>query len=223
MDSHQEGGIATRLLIQSDTHGLKFDDTFTAQPPQVDLVIHCGDLTEESKLFEFEATLDLLRKINAPVKVVIAGNHEITLEEETYKKHLAIANIKASDEVVIREYGNSGEARKLLDGAKEEGIYFVARKSPCTPTNGHLEDVQKVLWGRMKLDGRFNTNLPMQTAASTCQINTPTSSSRMVLLTASSIVSPARELAVQSYLPWSLEQDRFFTALVIFMLAGVPN
>ena len=48
--------VKTRFFIISDTHGIEFgrEERF---PHNVDVAIHCGDLTEESKLGEYRATL----------------------------------------------------------------------------------------------------------------------------------------------------------------------
>lgn len=53
-------GIATKFLIISDTHG---EDVPLARRVTADVAIHCGDLTEESKIKEFHDTLDLLKGI----------------------------------------------------------------------------------------------------------------------------------------------------------------
>lgn len=69
--------IPTRVLVLSDTHG---EGLHHMPQDPVDVAIHCGDLTEESKLGEFEEMVGLLRQINAPLKLVIAGNHDVTLD-----------------------------------------------------------------------------------------------------------------------------------------------
>lgn len=116
--------MPTSVLILADTHGRK--DIGIKPDSKFDLAIRCGDLAQQSKISEFRSTLDLLHKIPAPVKVVIARNHEITLEEETYRKHLLAAGVKPTDSVAIREYGEIGEARRLLvAAAKEDGIIFL--------------------------------------------------------------------------------------------------
>ena len=80
--------VKTRVLIISDTHcaPLTHDDgsvemsksPFTAPLPKADLLIHCGDLTQTGLMSEYLETLDMLQAIDAPVKLVIAGNHVST-------------------------------------------------------------------------------------------------------------------------------------------------
>lgn len=80
--------VKTRVLIISDTHcaSLSQEDgnvemsksPFTAPLPKADLLIHCGDLTQTGLMSEYLETLDMLQAIDAPVKLVIAGNHVST-------------------------------------------------------------------------------------------------------------------------------------------------
>lgn len=51
-----------------------------------DVAIHCGDLTEESKLEEYRASIQLLKDIHAPLKLVIAGNHDFTMDIPAFRK-----------------------------------------------------------------------------------------------------------------------------------------
>ncbi|KAK1851356.1 serine/threonine phosphatase [Colletotrichum chrysophilum] len=81
-------GIKTRILIISDTHGASSLPGSQPLPP-VDVAIHCGDLTEESKLIEFQNTITLMKSINAPLKVMIAGNHDWTLDTPIFKSKIA--------------------------------------------------------------------------------------------------------------------------------------
>ncbi|KAK3389843.1 Metallo-dependent phosphatase-like protein [Podospora didyma] len=78
--------IKTKLLMLSDTHAL---EGLSVPDVSVDVAIHCGDLTDESKMHEFHTTLALLRRINAPLKLVIAGNHEFTLDTPIFQKKAA--------------------------------------------------------------------------------------------------------------------------------------
>jgi Icc-related predicted phosphoesterase len=118
--------IKTRFLILSDTHG----KPSSLPDGPVDVVIHCGDLTDESKLDEFNATLAFLGTIDAPLKLVIGGNHDFTLDTPAYKKKVANANrlFSIDMETMAREYGEYDDARKLFFNANgivflDEGIY----------------------------------------------------------------------------------------------------
>lgn len=118
--------IATKFLIISDTHA-----QFPSRPLSsisADVAIHCGDLTEGSKLDEFQAALRLLKQINAPLKLVIAGNHDFSLDEPAYRATIEEASRVAGEDLeadIKRDYGDYGAARQLFDDAKENGIVFL--------------------------------------------------------------------------------------------------
>ncbi|CAA9960265.1 Ser/Thr protein phosphatase family protein [Pyrenophora teres f. maculata] len=83
--------VKTRFLIISDTHsaspsdnGANNDVSFRPPLPKADVLLHCGDLTMIGHLHEYETTLNMLESIDAGLKLVIAGNHDITLDEEYY-------------------------------------------------------------------------------------------------------------------------------------------
>jgi hypothetical protein len=113
----------TRILILSDTHG---DDLMIPDLP-VDVAIHCGDLTEESKIGEFRDSLELLKRITAPLKLVIAGNHDFTLDTTTFQNKIDYARYSFSIEpdLLKREYGDMDEARQLFSAAEADGILFL--------------------------------------------------------------------------------------------------
>ncbi|CAK7197524.1 hypothetical protein SEUCBS139899_000171 [Sporothrix eucalyptigena] len=108
----------TRILILSDTHGEKFPESHYPQI-KADVAIHCGDMTEQSKLSEFHITLDLLKTLDAPLKLVIAGNHDFTLDLPIFKQKIAQAGLEGEPGLVAREYGQYGEVRQLFDEARE--------------------------------------------------------------------------------------------------------
>lgn len=116
--------VSTRILVISDTHGA---DLVSPLAEPVDVIIHSGDLTEESKLDEYKETLRLLKSLNAPLKLVIAGNHDFTLDTPAFEQKLIEADLKPphEDETVKLTYGEFGEARALLDSQKDAGIIFL--------------------------------------------------------------------------------------------------
>lgn len=78
--------IATRILVLSDTHSALPDPTnkpelkFSHRLPEADVAIHCGDLTLCGKIDEHKRALALLKSLPAPIKIVIPGNHDMTLD-----------------------------------------------------------------------------------------------------------------------------------------------
>ncbi|KAI7156324.1 metallophosphoesterase domain-containing protein [Hortaea werneckii] len=108
----------------SDTHGEEMKYKCVAD---ADVAIHCGDLTEESKLHEFKTTLQALQSIRAPLKLVIAGNHDFTLDVPAFKRKLSAIDPPLNDALVKHEYGSFGEARALWasEEAKAAGIHLL--------------------------------------------------------------------------------------------------
>jgi len=118
--------IETTILVVSDTHGMDFDPRIQRVLEQgADVAIHCGDLTEESKIDEFRSAIKLLKTINAPLKLVIAGNHDFTLDPPIFKQKVTEAHQPLEPALVEREYGAYGAARQLFDEAREHGIVLL--------------------------------------------------------------------------------------------------
>ena len=116
--------VKTRFLILSDTHGIEFQPN--ENPPQhFDVAVHCGDLTEESKLDEFRATIRLLKGIDASLKLVIAGNHDFTLDVPNFRQKVKDITPPVDLEQVKSTYGDEGEVRQILAEAELAGITFL--------------------------------------------------------------------------------------------------
>jgi hypothetical protein len=71
----------TRIVCVSDTHN-------TTPPfPKGDILIHAGDLTNQGSLSELQKAVDWISKAPYEVKIVVAGNHDITLDPPFYAEH----------------------------------------------------------------------------------------------------------------------------------------
>jgi hypothetical protein len=126
MDVSNESNIKTRFLIISDTHGMEF--TPMIRPTDhADVAIHCGDLTDKSKIEEFQTTIQLLKDIDAPLKLVIAGNHDFAMDVPVFKRKIAELEARQSvePELLRKTYGDYGEVRQLFEEAKAAGIIFL--------------------------------------------------------------------------------------------------
>ena len=145
------GFVKTRFFILSDTHGMEFGSE-ERPSHHADVAIHCGDLTEESKLEEYRASLRLLIDIQAPLKLVIAGNHDFTMDIPAFREKIANARPPLDPDLVRKVYGDYGEARQLFEDARSAGVIFLDEgshrftlkngailtvyASPCTPSLG---------------------------------------------------------------------------------------
>ena len=116
--------IKIRLLIISDTHGMEFNPE-DEPVKRAGVAIHCGDLTDGSKLDEFRTAIRLLKDIDAPLKLVIAGNHDFTMDIPAFKKKVAEAAPPLDPDLVVEEYGAHGKARQLFEEMKDTGLVFL--------------------------------------------------------------------------------------------------
>lgn len=123
--------VKTRFLIMSDTHS-RSEDIEVMAGHKADVVIHCGDLSQYSELPHYRASIELLRRLDAPLKLVIAGNHDQSLQEDRYDEMLAMktrwwANNGRDAETVRRLFGPRGEPRRLLTSpeARAAGIVYL--------------------------------------------------------------------------------------------------
>ncbi|PLB48485.1 putative metallophosphoesterase domain-containing protein [Aspergillus steynii IBT 23096] len=124
---HSTPAVRTKFLIISDTHACTpFLEHLSTEP--VDVAIHCGNLTTNSMLEEFKSSIDLLSQINAPLKLVIAGDHDFTLDTPTYDG--ALQDLENTPEPVdpdfmAQVYGDLGDARSLFENATDNGIMLL--------------------------------------------------------------------------------------------------
>ncbi|KIW01208.1 hypothetical protein, variant [Verruconis gallopava] len=68
----------TRIVCISDTHNQ------TPQLPKGDVLVHAGDLTNQGSFSELKKTVAWLEKADFEIKIVVGGNHDITLDTEFY-------------------------------------------------------------------------------------------------------------------------------------------
>ena len=116
--------IKTRILVISDTHGMDFS---AGDKPikRADVAIHCGDLTDGSKLDEFRTSIRLLKDIDAPLKLINAGNHDFTMDARAFEEKVAEVTPPLASDLVVKEYGAQGEARQLFEEMKDAGFVFL--------------------------------------------------------------------------------------------------
>ncbi|KAF7560791.1 hypothetical protein G7046_g3336 [Stylonectria norvegica] len=71
----------TKVVCVSDTHN------YTVKLPKGDVLIHAGDLTNQGNYSELSKTVAWLESADFEAKIVVAGNHDITLDEDFYAEH----------------------------------------------------------------------------------------------------------------------------------------
>lgn len=72
-------------MVISDTHGRDIWEERTQNPPKVDVLLHCGDLSQIGGLTEYRKTMAMLGKVDAELKLVIAGNHDVSLDKKWWR------------------------------------------------------------------------------------------------------------------------------------------
>jgi hypothetical protein len=66
-------------------------------------------VTKESKLHEFKASIQLLKTLNPPLKLVIAGNHDFTMDTPAFRKKVAEAPEPLAPGLVSNFCGSYGK------------------------------------------------------------------------------------------------------------------
>ncbi|KAF2009167.1 Metallo-dependent phosphatase [Aaosphaeria arxii CBS 175.79] len=152
----------TRIVCISDTHNQ------TPKLPKGDVLIHAGDLTNQGSYSELKKTINWIEKTDFEAKIVIAGNHDITLDPSLFAQHGTLWRWPAPQD--------PHECRKLLTGSSSitylenqaatvhlrspQGprTCFKVFGSPCTPKmKNHwafqyaAEDAPKI-WDAIPLD-----------------------------------------------------------------------
>lgn len=141
--------IKTRFLICSNTHGINcLPGLIPSAKQHADVAIHCGDLTTQSQLLEYKASIRLLQSINAPLKIVIARSHYFTMGIPVFHKKFAEAQ-PIERELIEQAFDHGREARRLFEYSGitflNEGVYsfhlqngalLTVYASPYTPSLG---------------------------------------------------------------------------------------
>lgn len=85
--------IKTRICIISDTHTcapnapLNTSNPYRQPLPKADILLHAGDLTKVGYHGEHEQMVAMLKEADAELKLVIAGNHDMSLDEEYFTSY----------------------------------------------------------------------------------------------------------------------------------------
>jgi predicted phosphodiesterase len=123
-----------RIVCISDTHNASPGEGYTL--PRGDILIYAGDLTNSGQPSEIRKALAWLRGADYENKIVVAGNHDISLDEHFPNQHEEAAEIRQTTTLLI----SSMRAQSLRSKARRSN-------SSARHTRLHL----------LKSNGRFNT------------------------------------------------------------------
>ena len=137
--------IKTRFLILSDTHDVELSNNinsaFRHPLPTADVVLHCGDLTRNGGLESYTKAIRMLGNINAELKLVIAGNHEVSLDKDFYTQQGGDVDeweesLKLWRSPFAEEMGVTYLEEGTHHFSLKNGATFTVYASPYTPRNG---------------------------------------------------------------------------------------
>jgi hypothetical protein len=115
--------VKTRILILSDTHGYSSLPPTSLSRVPLDAAIHCGDLSQYGSLSDYKNTLKLLRLIAALIKLVIPGNHDLSLNSSGLPR----SDTRDAPDLTERQSLHT-QAQRFWTGteARESGIRFLS-------------------------------------------------------------------------------------------------
>ncbi|OAX35219.1 Metallo-dependent phosphatase [Rhizopogon vinicolor AM-OR11-026] len=130
----------TRFVCISDTHS----HTFIV--PSGDVLLHSGDLSRLGREDEMRVTVEWLRSLEHPVKIIIAGNHDLPLHREWYERSYYRFHDKKRSPSEVRNLVDNKENRnrgliylqdeKYTFRTKEGGREWSVYGSPWQPYYG---------------------------------------------------------------------------------------
>lgn len=133
--------ISTRIMVISDTHEHSSNGTTM---PQVDVLLHTGDLSNFGKLEALRESVKMWDTIEAELKLVIAGNHDISLDRTPRVENMSNDEYakyhKAALEIMTGPLAKEAGITYLQEGtytfALSNGATFKVYASPYTAGPG---------------------------------------------------------------------------------------
>ncbi|KAI9674556.1 MAG: hypothetical protein M1822_009051 [Bathelium mastoideum] len=135
----------TRIVCVSDTHNSSPKDGGW-KLPKGDVLIHAGDLTNQGTLSELQKALTWIEDADFEAKIVIAGNHDITLDQRFYAQHWQFFHNQSPQDAakchaLLAEspsisYLNHSSAHIRLTGPSGPQTHFSIFGSPYIPSCG---------------------------------------------------------------------------------------
>ena len=75
-----------RFVVISDTHSAETRYPGKLSLPEGDVLLHTGDFTQTGRLEQIAAFCEWFGAQPHPRKILIAGNHDLSLDSESYDK-----------------------------------------------------------------------------------------------------------------------------------------
>lgn len=154
----------TRIVCVSDTHAYTPREA-GYNLPAGDVLIHAGDITNRGSLAELRRSIEWILDADYEAKILVAGNHDVTLDPTFHAKHGPPDHNQEQEECVqlIKEasssiiYLNHSSTTVRLARPDGPGTMFKVFGSPYSRFEGHwafgyeLAEAQD-LWAQIPLD-----------------------------------------------------------------------
>jgi hypothetical protein len=139
-DSQLPPMIRTEILVLAKTHGTY--PNLSAYRP--DLVIHCGDLTRDSSRQDYDEAFNILKSIDAPLKIVIPGFNDKLIHssqvaeaagpvrQQAREVMRMFEETETTDSPIVMHTADTVRSIKLANGA-----YLRYFAGPYTPPANH--------------------------------------------------------------------------------------
>lgn len=114
-----------RLVCISDTHSHSPGEGYILPPG--DILLHAGDLTNQGSLPEIQKAVSWLEKADYAVKIVVAGNHDTSLDQQYALKHPEGWKVQP-------DQAQLDECRRLVREAK--GVVYLEHESAEVEVKG---------------------------------------------------------------------------------------
>ena len=86
-------GADFTVLLTSDSHGAAGAEWDFSKMPDADVLIHCGDITDEGRIEEYTKVVPFfMGHKSSKLKIFIAGNHDFTLDKQYFEKNASPGN-----------------------------------------------------------------------------------------------------------------------------------
>ncbi|KAH8815944.1 metallophosphoesterase domain-containing protein [Xylogone sp. PMI_703] len=132
-----------RVVCLSDTHNA-VPGSFKL--PKGDVLIHAGDLTNQGSLSELQKAVRWIEAADFQVKIVVAGNHDITLDSDFYAQHgSSFHNQNPQDSISCQKLLDESSSivwlkheSRIIDLVSSSGqqVSFKIFGSPFSPAKG---------------------------------------------------------------------------------------
>jgi Icc-related predicted phosphoesterase len=110
------------------------------QFPEVDVVLHCGDFTENGSPCQLEKALTEFGSITAELKLIIAGNHEASLDKDFFLSQGGKTSDHECCKKIVQEHALKYDFKFLEERTHtftlKSGATFTIYASPYTPKFG---------------------------------------------------------------------------------------